>query len=325
MRYPMADPGGGPFFSFSDLAVLMRRVKARASRGTQNITDNLKDRRLPFTEYPDCESCGSSLSKEVLRAMDGNRVVECSNCGLWYSSPRVPEEEWQSWLMGEDTERNIHVTENRLRHGVALDRNIPHTFSFWWRRRRRRNQREIRKLIKVLGRTGKLRLHDVGCGVGFLIKAAQDLGMQCSGNDLNAYAVRKMRELFNPDVHLGTLPELFRKGAFEAGSYDLVTMDDFIEHSYHPLRDLQTAFSMLRVGGIVSLRTFCVDSDPFTRMKANWDMLMWNHTFHFSSKSLSGLVKRAGFDIVELDVNSSNGLIRITGRKGQSAPTAELH
>lgn len=321
-RYPMADPRGGPFFSLSDFVVLIRRVRARAVGGTLDIADNLKDRKLPFTEYPDCESCGSNLSQEVLTAMDGNRIVECSNCGLWYASPRVPEGEWHSWLTGE-ANRNIQVTENRLRHGFALDRNVPYSFSFWWRRRRKLNQRKIGELIEALGGTTRLRLHDVGCGVGFLLKAAQDLGLKCSGNDLNGYAVRRMRELFNLDVHLGTLPELFHSGVFEAGSYDIVTMDDFIEHSYHPLRDLETAFSMLRDGGIVSVRTFCVDSDPFRRMRGNWDMLMWNHTFQFSSNSLRKLVEQAGFDAAEVDVNSSEGTVRIIGRKRQHFPAAK--
>jgi 2-polyprenyl-3-methyl-5-hydroxy-6-metoxy-1,4-benzoquinol methylase len=313
-RYPMADPSGGPFFSLSDFAVLLRRIRTRIFGGTPDIADNLKDRKLPFTEYPDCESCGSNLCQEVLTAMDGNRIVECSNCGIWYASPRVPEGEWRSWLTGE-AERNIQVTENRLKHGYALDRNVPHAFSFWWRRRRKLNQRKIGKLIKTLGGTGELRLHDVGCGVGFLLKAAHDLGIQCSGNDLNGYAVKRMRELFNLDVHLGTLPELFESGVFEAGSYDIITMDDFIEHSYHPLRDLEAAFSMLRVGGIISVGTFCVDSDPFRRMGRNWDMLMWNHTFQFSSNSLRKLVEQAGFDVAEVEVNSPLGIVRIIGRK----------
>jgi SAM-dependent methyltransferase len=311
----MADLSGQPFFRPSDFAVLMRRIRARVSGGGLDIADNLKDKGLPFTDCPVCESCGSSLAKEVLTALDGNRVVECSNCGLWYSSPRPAEEEWQSWLMAEATDRNIEFTENRLRHGVALARSLPLSFSFWWRYVRRRNQREIRKLIRMHG-PGKLRLHDVGCGVGFLLKAAQDLGIQCSGNDLNGYAVSRMRELFGMDVHLGTLPGLFREGVLRANSYDLVTMDDFIEHSYHPLRDLTAAFSILREGGILSVQTFCVDSARFRRLKTRWDMLMWNHTFHFSSTSLRELIGQAGFNIVEVNVNSLRGTVWIMARKG---------
>jgi transcription elongation factor Elf1 len=130
-QYPMRT--GGPWLRFSDIAVAIRRIRQRLKpvRHQQqlDVSQNLADQQLPFTEFPPCEMCGSVESREMLKARDGNRVVACASCGLWFTSPRIPEPLWVEWLGRQDSQRNERVTENRLRHGVALDRNIPYAFS----------------------------------------------------------------------------------------------------------------------------------------------------------------------------------------------------
>ena len=59
-------------------------------------------------------------TEPVLVARDGSCVVECRGCRLWRNSPRVAEDDWHRWLGAQDSARNRQVTENRLRHGVAL-------------------------------------------------------------------------------------------------------------------------------------------------------------------------------------------------------------
>ena len=99
-QYPMCT--GGPIFRLSDLLVLWRRLKIKLERSAGNaekvdFSDNQKDAQLPFDEYPACDSCGVTESTEVMRAIDGNRIVECKNCGLWFTSPRVNEKTWEAW------------------------------------------------------------------------------------------------------------------------------------------------------------------------------------------------------------------------------------
>ena len=36
------------------------------------------------------------------------------------------------------------------------------------------------------------RLHDVGCGVGFLMETAKESGIEVTGNELNKYACDKI-------------------------------------------------------------------------------------------------------------------------------------
>ncbi len=315
-KYPMLD--GGPFFRANDFVVLWRRLIRKAKKMEGNaamvdVSDNQKDGRFDFDEYPVCESCGEPNSVEVLKAIDGNRIVQCENCGLWFTSPRVNEQKWINWLL-EDNERNREFTENRLRYGFALSRNIQLAFSFWWRLLRTRRQKKLRSLFALHGGDVQ-RIFDVGCGCGYLIKAAQDLGIQASGNDLNRYAVERIRKLFGFDVHVGLLPSLFDKGFVEKSHYDVVYMNDYIEHTYHPKKDLDAAFGMLRPGGLIYISTFCVDSERYKRLGSSWDMLMWNHCFHFSSESLKKLVTDVGFDISMCNVNDDKGSVELVARK----------
>jgi 2-polyprenyl-3-methyl-5-hydroxy-6-metoxy-1,4-benzoquinol methylase len=314
--YPMLD--GGPIFRLSDFKALKHRVllKIKRSEGnadTIDVSDNQKDSRFDFDEYPDCESCGMSGAKFVLKAIDGNRIVECENCGLWYTSPRVKESEWISWLQ-QDNERNREFTENRLQYGVALERNKRYSLSFWWRVTRKKRQQQLKKIFKLHG--GKIdRLFDVGCGCGYLLKAAQDMGVYAAGNDLNRYAVDRMRELFGFDVYTGLIYDLLVRGDVKKDDFDIVYMNDYIEHSFHPKKDLKAAFEMLKKNGVAYLTTFCIDSERFDKLGEKWDMLMWNHCFHFTSETLKKIMQDVGFEIIMCNIHSSGGMVEICGRK----------
>lgn len=99
------------------------------------------------------------------------------------------------------------------------------------------------------------RIHDVGCGVGFLINDLRDMGKVVSGNDLNAYAVDVMRDSFNLDVHCCNISDL----PIEYGSIDAIIAKDYIEHTWHPQHDLKCMFDLLKKNGVLHLETFHID------------------------------------------------------------------
>jgi 2-polyprenyl-3-methyl-5-hydroxy-6-metoxy-1,4-benzoquinol methylase len=313
--YPMIS--GGPWFRPSDVLVAFRRIRQRLApvrhQKALDVSQNVADHAVPFSEYPPCELCGADSSRPVLVARDGNRVVECENCGLWFTSPRVPEQLWHEWLAAQESERNKRVTENRLRHGVALDRNVAYAFSFWWRLRQRRYRALVRKLVAEHG-SNPHRLFDVGCGVGFLLQCAKDLGLESAGNDLNGYAVSRMRDALGLNVHPYLLSELKDRADF-AGQWDIVVMRDYIEHTYHPLADLKAAHSLMAQGGLIYIHTFFVDSRMGQRCRADWDQHMWNHVFHFSSRSLPSMVTKAGFAVERVELEQGIGDMTVIARK----------
>ena len=170
---------------------------------------------------------------------------------------------------------------------------------------------------KYLGR--KIgRLHEVGCGIGYLLQDAQKLGIRASGNELNGAACELMQERFKLPVEMC----LFEDASVESNSLDVVIMKDYIEHTYHPYQELLKSYELLSSGGVIYLETFHLDCDDFYQQKEHWNMLFWNHTHHFSQKTLEHAVMKAGFTVEWVDAKRSNLMIRLVAKKPSHKNTA---
>lgn len=291
-------------------AIFWRALKkAGLTPSYDTLEDQGKDRIAPFDEYPPCEMCGSKRTAEKLVARDGSRIVECQRCGLWFTSPRIRESVWTNYLK-EVTSRSIEFTENRLRYGAALSSNTKYALPDWYERRMKRENLVIEEMEEYLDKEIR-HLHDVGCGVGYLLQAAQKRGIEATGNELNAYACQVMRERFGITVYNDNLPNILTA----IGTQDAVVMNDYIEHTYHPLRDLQTAHSLLRQNGVLFVKTFHIDCRTFDRLGRDWNMLFWNHTYHFSTKTLSDIINKVGFKILDTKAGYENDLITIIAQR----------
>lgn len=276
---------------------------------TETLGDQVKDDVAPFDEYPACDLCGERDAVEQLTTKDGRCIVACTGCGLWYTSPRINEQIWNAWLRSP-AKRNIEFTENRLRHGVALSVNTKYALPDWRERRERVDNAVIDRLEQAIGAPVK-RLHDVGTGVGFLLQTASKRGIEASGNELNGYACKVMRErlgLMVWDVNLPDVP-------LASASLDAVVMRDYIEHTYHPFRDVQTAARLLRPGGGLYIHTFHIDSRPFANQRGDWNMLFWNHCHHFSEATLRHLVEAAGLIPEFVTTSYDDPMIELVARK----------
>ena len=275
----------------------------------ETAQDQMKDNIAPFDEYPPCDLCGSTSTTEKLITRSGHRIVECDTCKLWFTSPRINEHVWMDWLK-QTSDRSVEFTENRLKYGVALSSNKKYVRPGW---RERRLKAETRLLANLETLTNHKigRLHDVGCGVGFLMQAAQTMGMAVTGNELNGYACQVMRERLNLTVFNDILPNL----NIENSSVDAVIMRDYLEHTYHPFVDLKAAYGYLRPGGALYIETFHIDCQQFDKQRENWNMLFWNHAFHFSTAALTSMIEKAGFKIVKVDTSYTNSLIEVYAKK----------
>ncbi len=92
-------------------------------------------------------------------------------------------------------------------------------------------------------------------------------------------------------------------------------MRDYIEHTYHPLADLNAAYKLIKPKGVIYIETFHIDCREFDKQKENWYMLFWNHVFHFSKDTLKDMISRAGFKIIHVNSSYENVLIKIIARK----------
>ena len=272
------------------------------------IKKDLDDRN--FDEYPVCNLCGSDQVVEKLKTHDNCTIVACETCQLWFTSPRLSEEKWEFFIRSVNSDRNRRLTENRIKYGVALQKNIARQPKDWRERMRMANRKTFRQISRWADKPIE-RIHDVGCGVGFFLIDMKKKGIEVSGNDLNGYACEVMNSRFELNVSNCNFGEV----SMPAESVDLVYMNDFIEHTYHPFEDIKEAFRVIKSGGLIYLQTFMIDSDPFIQQGGNWNMLFWNHVYHFSTQSLVRMVDAAGFRIRNVNPKVRRGMIEVVASK----------
>lgn len=283
--------------------------KVGVTKPHDSLRDQIKDQIAPFDEYPACEMCGSNTVSEKLVTRDKMRIVECADCSLWFTSPRIEESVWTDWLK-TPSDRSIEFTENRLKYGVSLTSNTKYVTPDWHKRKMKRENSILDEVEEYQGE--KLsRIHDVGCGVGYLMQAARSRGMDATGNELNAYAWQVMNNRLGLTVYNDILPSL----DLESDRLDSVIMHDYIEHSYHPLNDLRAAYDFLKPGGALYIETFHIDCYKLNEQREDWPMLFWSHTFHFSTKTLSDMVTKAGFRDFDLKASYQDELVTLLARK----------
>lgn len=100
-----------------------------------------------------------------------------------------------------------------------------------------------------LVRTG-MRVLDVGCGGGLLLRHFQSLGLEATGADISAAAVESLRR-HGLDAHVASADNL----PFPDASFDLVTACDVVEHLYDQERHVSEVRRVLKPGGVYFVQT----------------------------------------------------------------------
>ncbi|NNE39467.1 MAG: class I SAM-dependent methyltransferase [Marinicaulis sp.] len=151
----------------------------------------------------------------------------------------------------------------------------------------------------IIAKTGKpaneLSVLDIGCGHGSLLKKFKALGAAAAG--------------LEPDPEAGAALTAagidWYQGVGEAApesltdrTFDIVAMTHSLEHCIDPVKALQTAHSLLTSGGIFICETpncACLHFERTNIFSEMYDAP--RHLHFFTPKSLSAMIKHAGFDV----------------------------
>jgi SAM-dependent methyltransferase len=96
-----------------------------------------------------------------------------------------------------------------------------------------------------------------------------------------------------------------RKGGIEAfadetGTFDVLTISHVIEHVPNPLQLLESAYRLLKNGGVLWLETPNIDAFGHERFGPHWRGLeVPRHLVVFSRRGLLNLMRTVGFDELE--------------------------
>ena len=235
---------------------------------------------LSWTDHADGEHQGPL----VTRAKNCD-VIACEVCGFRHVVPLPDPAELErayreAYYAEEKPTFLAHAGEDQEWAGLA--------------------QRDRLEIFETLIPPERRRLLDIGSGPGFFLKTAKDRGWRVLGIEPSRQAA----------AHARTLGVEMVEGFFNAetapglGRFDAVHLNNVLEHVPHPIEVIRLARDLIAPGGLL-----CVnvpnDFSPFqVAARANLSLGEWwvappHHLNYFDFDSLSGLIKRLGFQVKE--------------------------
>jgi 2-polyprenyl-3-methyl-5-hydroxy-6-metoxy-1,4-benzoquinol methylase len=229
-----------------------------------------------------CSICGSDLHR-VLFERFGRNVVQCSGCGVQFLDPQPTD---------EDLER-IYTAQYFLNERDSVS---PEAVSRLKRATASLYLDHIGRFVKAQGSS----LLEIGCGTGDFLVEARTRGFEVFGIEFSSAAAATANErLGSIVVETGEVHETH----FGDSSFHVVAFADVIEHVRDPVRFLRQIHRFLRPGGLLFLVTPSIDSWSRRLLGQNWMEYKLEHLYYFGNESLSYLLKRSGFDSIELSSN----------------------
>jgi len=171
----------------------------------------------------------------------------------------------------------------------------------------KKNSLEMMKSFeRKIGEKG--RFLDVGCGVGYTIWAAQELGWEFEGVDPSKSFIETGRERLGVQGK----PVALQQANFPSDYFDAIQMSSILEHLYNPVEVLHEVRRVLKPGGWLYFDAPNEDGlymkfgNAYMRLQGrDWLVVMAPtfppyHVQGFNPKSLRILTDRAQFQIREL-------------------------
>ncbi len=229
-----------------------------------------------------CPVCGWEELSYAFQ-ISGRRADRCPRCELFFLNPQPTGPE-----LSEIYEKNYLIGD---KDPVLQDR-VPELK----RMSARVILQDLCDYAKFASGTGK-RLLDVGCGAGFLLAEAGDLGFEATGVDPSLELVDKARE-FSPcaQVRQGTIDTVDLAPDY----FDAVILSDVIEHVRKPLKLLNRVWELMRAGGVVLVATPSLKSLSFRLKKNEWMEFKTEHLVYFSPSNLQMAMYKTGFSRLKL-------------------------
>ncbi len=139
-------------------------------------------------------------------------------------------------------------------------------------------------------------LLDVGCALGDCLLEAKKLGWE---NPLGLEVSQYAAELAQSRDLLVFQGDLF-DNPFQPNSFDLITLQDMLEHTTNPLSQLEAAYQLLKPGGLILITTPNVEGILAKILRSFWyHYKPGEHLTYFSFKTINLALEKTGFSQIE--------------------------
>jgi SAM-dependent methyltransferase len=200
------------------------------------------------------------------------QMVKCNKCGLLYSNPIL-----------ENEKINKLYLKSKFTYDIEVE-NLKDTYGFY-----------LNKVNKII--TDKGKLLEVGCGNGFFLEKALEMGYRdITGAEPSIEAINKA----SPSIQNKIIHRVFNPNDFANNSFDVICFFQVIEHIVDVNGFLSGCFSKLKNGGVFLGVGHDLDSLASRLLKDKCPIINDEHIYVFNRKTLRMIFEKNGFKVLEV-------------------------
>jgi 2-polyprenyl-3-methyl-5-hydroxy-6-metoxy-1,4-benzoquinol methylase len=150
---------------------------------------------------------------------------------------------------------------------------------------------------------GKRKLLDVGCGEGWALKHFAEQGWEIQGVDFGKAGLVAHNPQLEPFVATGNVPTLLKEWPKPSSGYDIIWLDNVLEHALEPLELLVACKRLLQPNGVLVIEV-PNDFSPVQLDLVQKGLLVdsrWvavpDHISYFNRNGLQNLLNAAGWTL----------------------------
>lgn len=236
---------------------------------------------------------------QVLNTVNGFDVIACEHCGFKHIIP-IPTEEELSDLYQHD-----YYNQEKPLYLERYQQDLP-----WWNQVYQRRYQTFEQYLPK----NRRRILDIGSGPGYFLLHGQTRGWQTTGIEPSVRAAEHSQSL-GLTIKNGFFSESTAKAL---GKFDVVNMSLVLEHIPAPAALLSLVHQQLDDSGLLCL-IVPNDFNPFQKILAQhagfapWWVAPPHHINYFDFNSLSSLVTRCGFEVLQQEATFPIDLFLLMG------------
>lgn len=250
-----------------------------------------------------------SCKGKIVYSKEGKKIIDCEICGFKHVFP-FPK---------SDLINNIYKEEYYSKEKPNYLKEYTEDLE-WWRTIYKARLEKLRNNCEETNL--ELKILDIGSGPGRFVECAKDLGWDAIGIEPNTIAWKFSTE----ELGLNIINEFFNVELLNKVNPSVINLGEVIEHLNNPIEILEICYESLPKNGLISivvpndfnLLQFFVNEISSNRK--NWFIDIPHHINYFNHQSLSNLLKKIGFKIVDLSTTFPLEFFVLTGSDYISNP-----